>query len=181
MREETLPDEPDWCILRSSLVYGPGNPGNMARLLKLLKTGLPLPLGSVRNQRSFIFVGNLVDAIETVLAHPSASRKIFLMSDGEHLSTPQLIYRLADKARCSARLFPVPVGILKLLGKAGDNIERLLKISIGVDTYSIGRLVGSLSVDSSLIAREAEWFPPYRMEHGLEMTFKETNTGKGDV
>ena len=84
-----------WSIIRPPLVYGSGNPGNMERLLKLVKTGLPLPLASVRNRRSFIYVENLVDLIGTCLANPKAFGKTFLPSDAEDVSTPELIRAIA--------------------------------------------------------------------------------------
>ncbi len=171
--QETLRDKPDWCVLRPTLVYGPGNPGNMARLLKLVQTGLPLPLASIDNRRSFIFVGNLVDAITTMLMHPSASRKTFLVSDGQDVSTPGLIRILADQAGLRVRLVPLPVGVLRLIGKAGDGLESLLGLSTGLDTYSVERLIGSLTVDSTAIMHEIGWSPPYTLRQGLELTFHE--------
>ena len=84
-----------YSIIRPPLVYGSGNPGNMERLLKLVKTGLPLPLASVRNRRSFIYVENLVDLIVTCLGNPKAFGKTFLPSDGDDLSTAELIEKIA--------------------------------------------------------------------------------------
>ncbi|MBI1295531.1 NAD-dependent epimerase/dehydratase family protein [bacterium] len=166
----------DWTIIRPVLVYGPGNPGNMARLLKLVKIGLPLPLGSIENRRSFVFVGNLVDAVTKALTHPSASRKTFLVSDGEDVSTPQLIRILSEQAGLPARLIPLPVEMLKLLGKAGDTLERILGIPTGMDSYSIDRLIGSLTVDSTAIINELGWFPPYTLAEGLKVTFRDQET-----
>lgn len=172
----TQSHSPDWCILRPTLVYGPGNPGNMARLLKLVKTGLPLPFASINNQRSFIFIRNLVDAIEKTLTHPAASRKTFLVSDGEDVSTPQLIRILAEQSGHTARLVSMPIAVLEFIGKAGDGVERLLGISTGLDTYSVQRLTGSLVVDSLSIRREIDWSPPYTLAQGLKLTFQETVT-----
>src|SRR5690606_4094669 len=107
--QEILADAPaDWCILRPTLVYGPENPGNMLRLLQLIKTGLPLPLGSVRNRRSFVFVGNLVDALEKCMHHPGVSRKIFHVSDNEVFSTPELLGLLGRQTGRPVRLLPFP-------------------------------------------------------------------------
>ncbi|MCA2692843.1 MULTISPECIES: NAD-dependent epimerase/dehydratase family protein, partial [unclassified Microcystis] len=85
-----------WTIIRPTLVYGPGNPGNMERLMKLIKRGLPLPFGAIKNHRSFVFVGNLVAAIITCLDHPNAANQIFLISDNQAVSTPQLIRLIAQ-------------------------------------------------------------------------------------
>ena len=84
-----------WTILRPPLVYGPGNKANFGLLVKLVKSGIPLPLAAVRNRRSFICVENLVDLITTCLGNPKAFGKTFLPSDGEDVSTPELIRAIA--------------------------------------------------------------------------------------
>ena len=172
--QETLKSgSPDWCILRPPLVYGPGNPGNMARLLKLIERGLPLPLSAINNRRSFVFVGNLVDAIIECMTHPNASHQTFLISDGEDISTPELVRRIAEVSGRSVRLFPVPIIGLKAVGKLGNTLEHILGISTGLNTYSVGRLIGSLTVDSETIMQELGWFPPYTLQQGLELTILE--------
>lgn len=173
IQEVLREDKPDWCVLRPTLVYGPGNPGNLARLLKLVNTGLPLPLASINNKRSFIFVGNLVDAIAAVLTHPAASRRIFIVSDGQDVSTPELVHILADRAGFPARLVPLPISVLRLIGKVGDSLERFLGLSTGLDTYSVERLIGSLIVDPTAIMNEIDWSPPSTFRQGLELTFCE--------
>ena len=147
-----------WTILRPTLVYGSGNPGNMERLIKLVKRGLPLPLGSIHNQKSFLYVGNLVDAIATCIDNPNAKNQTFIISDGEDLSTSDLIRRLGKALDRSPLLLPFPPELLplatKLLGKAdvGD------------------RLLGSLQVDSNKIRQTLDWKPPYTVEQGLQTT-----------
>jgi len=161
----------DWCIIRSTLVYGPGNPGNMSRLLKLIQARVPLPFGSIKNLRSFIFVGNLVDLIERCLVHPQASRRVFLASDGEDVSTPDLIRRIAQISGQSATILPFPTSILKLLGYIGDLLERFTGRSIGIDSYSIERLTRSLVIDPSSLG-VINWHPPYSMDAGLRLTLE---------
>ena len=95
-----------WTILRPPLVYGKGNKANFGLLLKLVKSGIPLPLASVRNRRSFIYVENLVDVIVACLGNPKAFGKTYLPSDGEDVSTPELIRKIA-KANQSFQ-FSVP-------------------------------------------------------------------------
>ena len=84
-----------WTFLRPPLVYGPGSKANFGLLVKLVRTGIPLPLASARNRRSFIYVENLVDLIATCLGSPKAFGKTFLPSDGEYVSTPELIRAIA--------------------------------------------------------------------------------------
>ena len=178
-----------WTIIRPPLVYGPGNPGNMRRLLKLVRSGLPLPLASVRNRRSFIFVDNLADLIATCLGNPKTFGKIYLPSDGEDVSTPELICAIARASasagaeqgagsreqgasigeqrsesgkptRYSPRLFPFPETVLKAMGRLPG---------LG----ALRKLTSSLYVDSEPIRRELGWLPPLSMEEGLRRTLEE--------
>ena len=145
-------------IVRPPLVYGPGVKGNFAQMLKVLAKGIPLPLASVRNLRSLIYVENLVDALITCATHPAAAGQTYLVSDGEDISTPDLLRQLGVAMDHPARLFPCPPALLKLAGcltGKGEQVERLL---------------GSLRVDSSKIRRELNWTPPYTLEQGLRAT-----------
>jgi len=171
----------EWTIIRPPLVYGPGNPGNMQRLLKLIRSGMPLPLASARNRRSFIYVENLVDVIVACLGNPKAFGKTYLPSDGEDVSTPELIRKIAkanlsfqfsefsgpvsDKntrhsslaTRHSARLFPFPESILKALGRLPG---------LG----ALRKLTSSLYVDSEPLREDLGWSPRFTMEEGLVKT-----------
>lgn len=145
-------------IIRAPLIYGPGNPGNFLSLLRIVSTGIPLPLASIKNKRSLIYVGNLVDALATCVVHPYAARKTYLVSDGEDVSSPELIRRTACALDVPARLFTAPLSILQLAGKLTRK------------SGAVKQLTGSLSVDSSKIRRELGWTPPFSMEEGLRVT-----------
>jgi nucleoside-diphosphate-sugar epimerase len=142
-------------IIRPTLVYGKGAKGNFKSLMKLVARGLPLPLGSIHNLRSFVGIDNLVDFIVTCLEHPDAANETFMVSDGEDLSTPDLIRRMARAMNRPARLLPVPVWALQtgasLLGK-GDAVQRLC---------------GNLQVDISKARSLLGWVPPVSVEEGL--------------
>lgn len=145
-------------ILRPSLVYGPGVKANFLRLLRLVDSGIPLPLMNVRNKRSLIYLNNLVDAIIACITHPDAAGKTFLVSDGHDISTPDLIKLIATAMGKKSRLFPCPLSLLKMIGKVtGKSAE-------------VERLIGSLQIDSTKIRRELSWTPPFTMEQGLRMT-----------
>jgi nucleoside-diphosphate-sugar epimerase len=161
-----------WTIIRPTLVYGPGNRANMERLMKLIKRGLPLPFGAIKNRRSFVFVGNLVDAIITCLDHPNAANKIFLISDNQDVSTPELISLIAQQIQQPCQLLPVPPNLLKFLGYLGDMAESLSGQNLPFNTYNIDRLLGSLSVDSSHIQKTLDWQPPFTLEQGLALTIE---------
>lgn len=144
-------------MLRPPLVYGPGNPGNMERLMALIRSGLPLPLASLRNRRSFLYVGNLVDALLRCAARPGAG-SIWLVADSRDLSTPELIRELARAMGLKARLLPFPPAALGLVG-------RLLGRQADVE-----RLTGSLWLDCSRIRRELGWTAPVAVDQGLRLT-----------
>lgn len=145
-------------VLRPPLVYGPGAPGNFARLVQLVRSGWPLPLGGIDNRRSFLYLGNLIDAILLCARHPAAAGQVFLLSDGQPVSTPNLIRAVAHAMGRPARLMAVPVGVLELAG-------RLLG-----KRAAVARLTGSLFVDSSAIRSRLGWVPPYTLQQGLDAT-----------
>jgi nucleoside-diphosphate-sugar epimerase len=154
-------------ILRPPLVYGPGVGANFARLMQWVARGVPLPLGAVDNRRSLLYVGNLVDAIRHCLHHPAAVGRTYLVSDGEDVSTPELVRRIARAMEVAPRLLPVPVSLLRL---AAGAIGR---------RHEIERLVGSLQVDSSAIRRQLGWLPPVTMQEGLAETVRWFRTRTG--
>jgi len=147
-------------ILRPPLVYGPRVKANFLRLVSLVKYGIPLPFRYIKNRRSFIYIGNLIDAIITCITNPNAAGKTYLVSDGEDVSTPELIRRIGVASGRRALLLPVPVWIMRMAGK------------ITGKSNEVERLVMSLTVDISKIRRELEWKPPYTMENGLRVTAK---------
>lgn len=145
-------------ILRPPLVYGPGVKGNFLRLMQAIDKRRPLPLGAIQNRRSLIYLGNLVDAIRLCIAHTSAAGKTFLVSDGDDVSTPELIRRMAVALKRRPFLVPVPVDWMKWAGA-------MLGQRAAVD-----RLVGSLAVDNAPLQEELGWRPPYTMQAGLAET-----------
>jgi nucleoside-diphosphate-sugar epimerase len=145
-------------IVRPPLVYGAGVKGNFVQMLKVLAKGIPLPLASVNNRRSLVYVGNLVNALILCSTHHAAVGQTYLVSDGEDISTPDLLRQLGMAMGHPAHLFPCPQELLKLAGRLtgkSDQIERLL---------------GSLQVDSNKICRELDWMPPYTLDQGLRAT-----------
>lgn len=145
-------------VVRPTLVYGPGVKANFLNMMKAVSRGLPLPLASIRNRRSLVYVGNLVDALAVCAKKTAAAGQTFLVSDGEDVSTPQLITGTARALGVSARLMPFPPTLMRLAGRVtGKNA-------------AVDRLLGSLTVDSSKIRRELGWVPPFTMEQGLMKT-----------
>jgi len=142
-------------VVRLPLVYGYGAKGNLERLIKLVRLGIPLPLSLVKNQRSMVGMDNLVDLLIRCIDHPEASGKTFLASDGEDLSTPKLIKLIASSMGRKANLFPFPIYILKFLASVLGKKEE------------INRLVGSLRIDNSYTKKILNWTPPISVEEGI--------------
>ncbi|MCB5187687.1 SDR family oxidoreductase [Methylobacillus caricis] len=146
-------------VIRPPLVYGPGVKGNFASLMKWARAGIPLPLGAIHNRRSLVAVDNLVSLMITCIDHPFAANQIFLVSDGEDMSTSDLSRRLAKAAGASSRLIPVPAGLLKV------GLTVLGKRMIAQ------RLLGSLQVDISKTREVLGWTPPISVDEGLRRCF----------
>lgn len=142
-------------IIRPPLVYGKGVAANFLSLLIWVKKQFPLPLASIHNQRSFVFVKNLCDFILHCVQNPQAFNQIFLISDGKDLSTTELLQEAAKALEVPSRLLPCPVSVIRfgarLLGKS--NIA--------------DRLCQSLRVDSSKAREQMRWMPPYTVQQGL--------------
>jgi nucleoside-diphosphate-sugar epimerase len=145
-------------IIRPPLVYGPGVKANFLRLLGAVQRGIPLPLACLNNRRSLIGLGNLVDAIAICSTHPQAAGNSYLVSDGEDVSTPELIRMIATAFGRPSRLFPVPLPLMRLAG------------TLTGKRAAVDRLAGSLTVDTSKIRRELCWQPPYTMAQELAET-----------
>jgi nucleoside-diphosphate-sugar epimerase len=145
-------------ILRAPLVYGPGVKDNFLRLLKLVKSGIPLPFSLIKNRRSLIFLDNLIDAILTCISHPAVPGQTYLVSDTEDVSTPQLIQRIAGAMGRSPRLFSLPPHLIR---RAADLAGR---------AHRINPLLESLFVDTLKIRNELQWHPPYTQQEGLDLT-----------
>ena len=151
-------------VVRPTLVYGPGVKANFLNMMKAVQRGIPLPFASINNKRSLIYVGNLADALAVCAMHPAAAGKTYLVSDGEDVSTPELIRRVASAMDMPARLFACSPSLLRLAGTVTGR------------GAAVNRLLGSLMVDSSMIRQDLGWLPPFTMDEGLRETarwFKE--------
>ena len=145
-------------VIRPPLVYGPGVRANFASLIGIINGGIPLPLGSIHNKRSFVSIDNLVDCIATVLQSSNAAGQTFLVSDGHDLSTPELIRSIASALHKSPMLFSFPPALLKLAattaGKRG----------------AYDRLCGSLTVDIAITKQKLSWTPPFTVQDSMQRT-----------
>lgn len=145
-------------IIRPPLVYGPDVKANFQNMMRWLQRGIPLPFGSIQNKRSLVALDNLVDLITICIDHPAAANQIFLAADGDDMSTPELLCRVAAALGTTAKLFPVPTSMLTsaayLIGKPAI----------------AQRLCSSLQVDISAARQLLGWQPPLTVDEGLRQT-----------
>lgn len=145
-------------VIRPPLVYGPGVRANFASLIGIVDRGIPLPLGSIQNKRSFVSVDNLIDCITTALQSSNAAGQTFLVSDGQDLSTPELIRAIASALHKSPLLFPFPPTLLKLAATTAGKRS------------AYDRLCGSLTVDIAVTKQKLSWTPPFTVQDSLQRT-----------
>ena len=143
-------------IVRPPLVYGPGVKANFASMMRWVARGIPLPLGAIQNVRSMVALDNLVDLLVTCLKHPAAAGQSFLVSDGEDVSTTELLCRTAQAMGKKALLLPVPASVLEL------GASLLGKRSVSQ------RLCSSLQVDIEKTRWLLGWSPPLTLDQGLK-------------
>ncbi|WP_447793405.1 UDP-glucose 4-epimerase family protein [Pseudomonas farris] len=158
LRQLSLDTRMEVVIIRPPLVYGPGVKANFLSMMKWLDKGVPLPLGAIHNQRSLVAIDNLVDLAVTCIDHPAAANNTFLVSDGEYLSTTELLRRMARALGKKPRLLPVPQMMLNLAASI------MGKQSIAQ------RLCGSLHVDIDQTHKLLGWSPPVNIERALRQT-----------
>lgn len=148
-------------VVRPPLVYGPGVKANFAALAAATRRGWPMPLGAVRNARSLVALDNLVDFIVTCLNHPLAANQVFLVSDGNDLSSPDLVRGLAHAAGVSPRLWSVPVWVLRAIGR------------LTARSAAISRLCDDLQLDIGKARQILGWQPLISVEQGLRMVYQD--------
>jgi nucleoside-diphosphate-sugar epimerase len=155
--ENALTGAPGLTILRPPLVYGPGVGGGFAALLAVVARGLPLPLASIRNRRAYIFMENLLDAIEALLA-VEAPTGVYLLRDAEEISTPELVRRMAQHFGRTPRLLPCPAGWLRAA------------LTFAGRSDIAATLIGSFSIDDTATQTRLGWHPKATLDDGLATT-----------
>ena len=146
-------------VLRPPVIYGAGNPGNMERILRLIRSGLPLPFGSLHNRRSFLYVGNLCDAVHRCLVAPTPVAGTYLLSDNRDLSTSELIQLIAKTSGRGTRLWPFPTSLWRLVSRLRPD-------------GATAKLVGSLYLDVTPFMNALAWAPAFTPEQGLHATLE---------
>jgi UDP-glucose 4-epimerase len=150
----------EYVIIRPTLVYGQGVKANFSALISAVKRGLPLPIATVKNERSMIGINNLIDLIITSSTNAKAANQTFLASDGTDTSTPALVRLIAKSLNRQTRIFPFPILILRLLA------------AVFGKSSAIDKLTGSLSVDISHTTSTLNWHPPFSVESEIAKAVK---------
>ena len=157
----------EYVIIRAPLIYGPGVKANFRKLIGLVATHsdtllgalIPLPLGGITNQRSFLALDNLVDFMQLAITHPKAANQLFLLADGTDFSTPALIRLIANGIhKKPPLLFSLPTSLMLSLGSM-----------LGMQA-AVQRLVGSLQVNSSKARTLLNWQPPLKAKDAIALT-----------
>lgn len=158
LRDVALRSGLEVVIVRPVLVYGPGVKANFAMMMRWLRIGVPLPFGAIENRRSMVSLGNLADLVMTCATHGAAPGQTFLVSDGEDLSTTQLLRRMAMALGVRPRLIPLPSALMRAAAGAlgRDDVAR--------------RLLDSLQVDIESTKKLLQWTPPIRIDDALAET-----------
>jgi nucleoside-diphosphate-sugar epimerase len=148
-------------IIRPPLVYGPGVKANFNRLILAVKKNIPLPLGSIENIRSFVFVDNLISLILCCINHPMAINQVFFVSDGCDLSTPQLLCYCAQGIGTKIKLLPCPLNLIRFFSWLFKKRSMEQK------------LCSSLQIDISKARQLLNWTPPISVTEGLKLTVED--------
>jgi len=156
----------EYVIIRPPLIYGPGVRANYRKLINAIEKEVPLPFRLIKNQRSMLALDNLVDFIYLCVSNPKAANQIFLLSDGEDLSTRDLVKKIALALGVTPRLLTVPVWALRLVGFLTGR------------GAVIDRLIGSLQIDSSKANQLLGWTPPISVDQGISKTIDHGNLSK---
>lgn len=155
LRKIEAETEMEVVILRPPLLYGPGVKANFLKLIQLVYKGIPLPLGGIKNKRSLLSLTNFADLISKCVTDKQAAGQMFLVSDGDDVSSGELVERIAKALGKSPRLLPVPEGLMNLAGKLTGK------------SAQVQRLCSSLQIDASKVRKTLDWTPPVTMEQEL--------------
>jgi nucleoside-diphosphate-sugar epimerase len=158
LRELSLRTGMEVVIIRPPLIYGPGVKANFLKMMRWVEKGIPLPLGSITNQRSLLGIDNLLDFIQVCLTHPAAVNQTFLISDDHDVSITELLKEIANAMHRPARLLPIPQFVLE---------KGLILLGQG---HIAERLCASLRLDVTLAKTLLSWKPPYSFKDQLSKT-----------
>lgn len=143
--KQTLPEGKRLFIFRPCMIHGPGNKGNLNLLYKVVKKGVPYPLGAFENRRSFLSIDNLLFVIKTILNDPLVTGGIYNLADDTPLATAEVIKIIGVAIHRKPHIWKIPTALVNLLAKAGD------LLSLPLNTERLQKLTESYVVDNTKI------------------------------
>lgn len=159
-------------IIRPCMIHGPGNKGNLNLLFNIVKKGIPWPLGSFNNQRSFLSIDNLCFLIDKMLKDERLKSGIYNFSDDKALSTNELVSLISRALNKKSKVWKIDKRLITNLAKLGD------KLSLPLNSERLKKLTESYVVSNAKIKRELKLDKlPISVEEGLEITIQSFNTG----
>jgi nucleoside-diphosphate-sugar epimerase len=163
--------------LRLPMVYGPGNKGNMLRLLEAAQRGKKLPLGRVQNRRSMVYVGNVVDAALTAAEHPDSAGEVFLVCDSRPYSSRELYDAIGQAMGKDNLLRNVPIWLLRLAGCIGSCLEAVTRKTMPVNRDVVIRLTSDLVFDASKLRNRLSFESTVELRDGIARTVEWFDAG----
>jgi len=168
-------------VIQPPLVYGPDVEGNMKKLVGMISGNYIVPVPSANNLRSFISVGNLVDALRACMESSAAANQTFIVSDGEDVSTRRLVGLIRKSMGRKNLILPLPKFLFTAVGKIGDLAQKITGKHVPFNTMSVTKVQSSLRVDSGKIAATVGWAPPETMTRGIDAMVSGVKAGKDAV
>lgn len=166
IKSQPLPDGKSYYILRPCMIHGPGNKGNLNLLYQVVKKGIPYPLAAFENKRSFLSVDNLCFVIRELIIRDDIPSGIYNVSDGESLSTSQVVTILSNSLHKKPRLWKISPSFIHAVAKVGD------KLHLPLTTERLGKLTESFVVSNNKLMSALNKPLPLSAEEGLELTAK---------
>ena len=162
---------PTQCIiLRLPTVYGPGNHGNLVALMKMASRGIPLPLGSTTGKRSFIYTGNVCDAILRVIKDEKITRpsvQTYLVNDGKSLNSKELYSLICKNFGRQPAVISLPESLLRILAGILEKFGKILGFKSLINNEAVSRLFNECQFNTDKFCNDYEWSPPFQTEEGL--------------
>lgn len=159
-------------VTRLPMVYGPGAKGNVLRLLDAASRGKRLPVGTIDNRRSMVYVGNVVDAALAVLESPSSAGQVYLVCDERPYSTREFYSAICQAMGKGPLLRNVPLWLLKVMGRCGDLAGLILRRQMPVDSGVVRRIAGDLCFSAQKITEQVGFVPKVSLAEGIQETVR---------
>lgn len=168
------------CV-RFPIVYGPGQRGNLVRMIAAIDRGRfpPLPAGS--NRRSMLHVDNAVEALMLAGQHPAAAGRTYTATDAAPYSTREVYDLIREALGKSPVRWSVPAWTFRMLALGGDAARELLGRRVGFDSDALQKLLGSAWYSSERMTRELGYRPTHTLADAMPALIAEYRAGRERV